>query len=953
MATANLEDLSTQLRQRTNRVLVQRLSVAVWVIVAVVALFALGDLWISRQRIPILYSVKLIQIGILFAAYRALRSPAISKRPVPLGLFVLTVSCLAAATSGILTHDPTTTPILLLVLMMATAVVLPWGPWPQLAVVVVAALSILWNVVTVTGGLEVLIGYHGVAVVVAFGASLYVAAEHRASVELRDLVRRREFSEKLIESSVQGIVAFDQHCRLTVWNPAMERLSGLRSAETLGQCVFDLLPFLKEIGEDQFIFETLGGKAVVSTDRPYAIPATGRRGYFESHYAPLVNEFGKGIGGLAIIRDVTERKRAEHELRRVNRALKALSEGNAALVRATEESQLLQDICRVVVEAGGYRFAWVGYAEQDDAKTVRPVAWAGYEAGYLTAVNISWADTQSGRGPIGSAIRTGEPCVVKDILTDGAFLPWCREASARGYASVIGLPLTDDGRPFGALGIYAAEPDAFDTEEVRLLRELAGDLAYGIGALRTRAQRLWAEELRQEEAQISAALVRVGQEMISSLDTAVLLDRLCQVATEVLRCDCSHTFLRQPDRDVFVPVSSFGDPPETWESLRVLEIPRAVMANLLARLEREEVAQVVMQEAQASIAVPQVQGITVGLYMALRRGREIVGVQTAAYRNGGASFTPQQERIARGIAQTASLALAHAQLVEQLERANRLKSDFVDTMSHELRTPLNAIIGYNDLLLEEDGDSLTAEQVEILRQVRQSSLDLLELISATLDLSRLEKGEDPVEEQEVHLADLLSQLEAEAGPLGAKPGVRFSWMLEPWELQVRTDPVKLRVVLKNLIANAIKFTERGSVTVEARRRDGGVEITVSDTGIGIAAEHRAIIFEPFRQTEPYLTRRYGGTGLGLYIVRRILDVLGGTVAVESEVGRGSTFRVWLPATTRPTDAELQAYIVGPLECPDEGQTKATASPATMQVHHVQKDREGAQQQRSAQVRRFE
>jgi signal transduction histidine kinase len=120
-----------------------------------------------------------------------------------------------------------------------------------------------------------------------------------------------------------------------------------------------------------------------------------------------------------------------------------------------------------------------------------------------------------------------------------------------------------------------------------------------------------------------------------------------------------------------------------------------------------------------------------------------------------------------------------------------------------------------------------------------------------------------------------------------------------WDLpsdlpQLHTDPIKLKVVLKNLIANAVKFTERGSVTVRAERHDGGVQFDVSDTGIGVPPEARKIIFEPFRQADSSTTRRYGGVGLGLYIVRRLLDLLGGSVTAESEVGRGSTFRVWVP-----------------------------------------------------------
>ena len=209
---------------------------------------------------------------------------------------------------------------------------------------------------------------------------------------------------------------------------------------------------------------------------------------------PLKNPDGSIISKLEIFRDISERKQAEKELRRANRALKTFSECNQAVVRAREELHLLHEICRIIVDIGGYRLAWVGFAKQDEAKTVQPVAQAGYEEGYLDTLNITWADTERGRGPTGTAIRTGKPIVVKDILTDPNYTPWRAEASKRGYEAAIALPLISNGQAFGTLNIYAKEPDAFDAEEIKLLMELADDLAYGIMALRTLSVHKQAEE---------------------------------------------------------------------------------------------------------------------------------------------------------------------------------------------------------------------------------------------------------------------------------------------------------------------------------------------------------------------------------------------------------------------------------------------------------------------------
>jgi diguanylate cyclase (GGDEF)-like protein len=185
---------------------------------------------------------------------------------------------------------------------------------------------------------------------------------------------------------------------------------------------------------------------------------------------------------------------SESHTRRLNRALKLLSACNVALVRADDEHRLLAEICQLIVGRGGYLMAWVGYAEQDAVRTVRPVAQAGFEEGYLDSVNISWADDERGRGPTGTAIRTGFTDVNQNYLGDPRMAPWREAALKRGYQSSIALPLHGSERVLGALCIYAAEPKAFIADEVELLEELAGDLAYGIETLRTRAEHRLAEE---------------------------------------------------------------------------------------------------------------------------------------------------------------------------------------------------------------------------------------------------------------------------------------------------------------------------------------------------------------------------------------------------------------------------------------------------------------------------
>ncbi|HEX8963424.1 MAG TPA: MASE3 domain-containing protein [Rhodocyclaceae bacterium] len=190
---------------------------------------------------------------------------------------------------------------------------------------------------------------------------------------------------------------------------------------------------------------------------------------------------------------------SEAELRRTNRELRAVGHCHKTLLRADDEQSLLDEVCRIVCDDAGYRMAWIGYAEDDAARTVRPVAWGGVEDGYLAAAHITWADTERGHGPTGIAIRTGLSSCIQDFATSPEALPWRANALQRGYRSSACLPLKDSaGKPFGALCIYSSEPQTFTPDETRLLDELAADLAFGIVVIRARSELKQAEERIRE-----------------------------------------------------------------------------------------------------------------------------------------------------------------------------------------------------------------------------------------------------------------------------------------------------------------------------------------------------------------------------------------------------------------------------------------------------------------------
>jgi diguanylate cyclase (GGDEF)-like protein/PAS domain S-box-containing protein len=209
---------------------------------------------------------------------------------------------------------------------------------------------------------------------------------------------------------------------------------------------------------------------------------------------------GRIAGWDCTLHDISERRRAQSEMHKIDRQLRALHAVNGALIHAEREPELLRDVCRICVELGGYRMAWVGFASEDETRSVVPAASFGFEEGYLASGGFSWADEERGRGPTGVAIRAGTAQVNRDFLSDPRMAPWREDALQRGYRSSVALPLTDSARVIGALMIYAADPDAFDPLEVGLLQDVAGDLAFGISALRARARQALADAQLQKLA---------------------------------------------------------------------------------------------------------------------------------------------------------------------------------------------------------------------------------------------------------------------------------------------------------------------------------------------------------------------------------------------------------------------------------------------------------------------
>jgi PAS domain S-box-containing protein len=419
----------------------------------------------------------------------------------------------------------------------------------------------------------------------------------------------------------------------------------------------------------------------------------------------------------------------------------------------------------------------------------------------------------------------------------------------------------------------------------------AGVVLGHVGTLQDISERKRAELDRAAEARTAAALAHVGRELISSLETPVLLERVCHLTASVLGGDYSNTWLRDPEHETYRVIAGHGLEPDQWEALQTLRVHGDALPHLVAALTVGET--VVLDPDHVPDAILRTvlvrHGAKAAACIPLLRGDGLVGLQVIGYRSAPDAFTSERAAIARGIAQLASMALANARLVEETTEASRLKSEFLSTMSHELRTPLNVILGYTEML----GGADEEERASLLDRVRRTSLELLDMVTATLDLTRIAAGGDCAHLEAVVLGPLLTELELEFAALHRRPDVHVRWV-DPGDVAVQTDARKLAAVLRNLVGNAVKFTRAGTVTIETRVAEGRCVIDVVDTGVGIAPESVPYIFDMFRQADSSDSRSYGGVGLGLYVVKTLTAQIGATIDVETAVGSGSRFRVTLP-----------------------------------------------------------
>ena len=613
------------------------------------------------------------------------------------------------------------------------------------------------------------------------------------------------------------------------------------------------------------------------------------------HYAHLVGD--RVVGTL---RDISARKQADAELARTTRALQMLSQCNRALTRMDDELQLLGEICRLAVDVGGYRMTWVGYARDDADRSVEPMAHAGHEAGYLRSGRLSWAEGPSGTpGSACDAIRRNEVCESTDLQAAPGDFPLAREAVARGYGSVLALPLRHGGQTLGVLALYSAEPQAARIEEIGLLQELADNLAFGIENIRSH---LWRNRMEKAIAQVAAGVSMQGGGNFFEMLVRNMSDAMGANGAFVAR-----VLPGDPLRGRTVAAVLNGQVVPQFE-YAIEQAPCRGLVHASSLILPEGVQTLYPEasmlrncgtQAYAAHRLENSEGQMAGMLVVVFR-EPLKQSQTALLHSTLQIFasraSAELERLQADVEirhLNTSLEDRVQQRTAELKLANQELESFSYSVSHDLRTPLSAVDGFADLLqmsIETLPESQIGKSLQFLQRIRSGVVQMGELIDALLLLARLAR--EPLRREPVDLSALAAEVLQACRE--RDPARVLESHIEPG-LQATGDRRLLRQVFDNLLGNAWKFSAGQAVT----RISFGVEppvngqpvYVVRDNGAGFNMAHSEKLFGPFQRL--HSPSQFEGTGIGLATVQRIVSRHGGRVWGESVGGEGATFRFTL------------------------------------------------------------
>jgi signal transduction histidine kinase len=514
---------------------------------------------------------------------------------------------------------------------------------------------------------------------------------------------------------------------------------------------------------------------------------------------------------------------------------------------------------------------------------------------------------------IGRVAMTGDTVQILDAWTDPLY-EIKDDARVGGVRTMLGVPLLREGVPIGAVGLARRRIEAYTQKEIDLVKTFADQAVIAIenarllGELRERTDELAhsVEELK--------ALSEVGQAVSSTLDLNAVLSTILSRSVGLTGSDAGAIFRYRRAARSFRLFDAVG-----WDEALVGEIRKLNIAEEVTALgeatARGTPVQIADLERRASNPLRDINvaaGYRSALIVPLVGADRSFGVIVLQRRSAG-EYPEAMVRLMQTLASQSVLAIQNARLFreiaeksEQLAEASRHKSQFLANMSHELRTPLNAILGYTELMADGIYGELSPRAAGVLERVQNNGKHLLALINDVLDLAKIEAGQLTLTLEDYALPDVVHSVVSATEGLANTKGLSFTADIAPGLPTGHGDARRLAQVLLNLVGNAVKFTDAGEVAIRAAAENGHFVLTVRDTGPGIAPEDHGKIFEEFQQVDSSNTRKKGGTGLGLAISKRMVEMQGGSITVESELGKGATFQVSLPIRVEDVADELGA-----------------------------------------------